>query len=394
MGNTVNLAVLTNYHLEKMGGAEEALDRLARLWQAAGHRVTLFASPPRRGSNYHVRPWQPAYDLVHIPRPFSTRFGLFRYFTYLEKVHRVRPFDLVFACDSYWAGHVAGQFAVRNQVPFVVCSQGSDVMDGSRFARRWPTRGRMIQALRRADGVVAISRYMEKQMRELADPPGVRRILANGWPDEWDSVPAPPRPTPHDYLFSMGRLIELKGFHILVQAYARIRANHPRLGLVIAGDGPYRGNLARLAQSLGIPVVEGEAMPQTAPPWLWLPGFIHGDKKLAVLRNALAGISPSIRQEPMSLVVFEMLAGGVPVVGSNVGGTPDIVLPGTNGTLFKPADPADLARCLDELIGTPGLRDKLAANAAASVAPYRWSHVARRYLDLFEEVVRRRKQAA
>ncbi len=42
----LRIGLLTNYHLECMGGAEEAYDQLGSLWHAHGHRVTLFSTPP------------------------------------------------------------------------------------------------------------------------------------------------------------------------------------------------------------------------------------------------------------------------------------------------------------------------------------------------------------
>ena len=89
----------------------------------------------------------------------------------------------------------------------------------------------------------------------------------------------------------------------------------------------------------------------------------------------------------MSLVLFEALCCGLPVIGSEVGGTPDIVLPGVNGELFPAEDSDRLAACLDRLLADPGELQRLAQAAAPSVEAHRWSKVAQRYLELFEEVI-------
>jgi glycosyltransferase involved in cell wall biosynthesis len=95
----------------------------------------------------------------------------------------------------------------------------------------------------------------------------------------------------------------------------------------------------------------------------------------------------------MSLVLFEMLCCGVPVVGSRVGGTPDIVQPGVNGELFSAGDAEDLAGQLDRLLTNEAERDRLARQAAPSVEAYRWSRIAPAYLELFAEVIAARRRA-
>jgi glycogen(starch) synthase len=388
----LRIGVVTNYHLEQVGGAEEVLDCLATLWQAAGHHVVLFCTPPRRRA-VHRRPWSPTYDVVRMPRAFSSRFGLSRYVRRLHRAHRKTPFDVLLACDVYWAGHVARRFAQRAAVPYVVCSQGSDLMHGSRFVGRWLTCRRLIAALQQADGVVCISRYMQRQAHTLAAPRGLQRIIRNGWPDSWHQQPVPPRLLQEPYLLAMGRMVPLKGFQTVLDAFAALRPHYPNLALVLAGDGPYRQPLVQRARERGLPVWQGSQPPACGAGGVWFPGFVHGERKRALVGHALLGVSPSIRQEPMSLVLFEMLSSGVPVVGTNVGGTPDIVQPGVNGALVPPDDPAALQECLQRLLDDEPHRRDLAAAAASSVEPFRWSRIAQQYIELFFDVVDNRHAA-
>src|SRR5262245_61563942 len=101
----MRIGIITNYHLEQVGGAEEVIDRLATLWLGDGHDDAVFAAPAR--SERPTRPWQPAYRHIPLGRVFSSRFGLSRYVRALRRAHSTLPFDVVLACDAYWAGHVA-----------------------------------------------------------------------------------------------------------------------------------------------------------------------------------------------------------------------------------------------------------------------------------------------
>lgn len=389
----MNIGILTNYHLDQVGGAEEALDRLALNWQRTGHSVVMFSSPGKKTARQ--RPWQRTYPHVKIPRPFSTRFGLSRYVRYLIREHDQRPMDILLTMDTYWAGHVARLFHARRNVPCVVCSQGGDVMHGSRFLRRSVCKERMSQAIRDADAVVCISRYVGEMLHALATPRGIVRTIHNGWPEEWSSeVPGAKLPAPivsGQYLFSMGRGVELKGFQTVIDALARLRPRYPDLGLVIAADGPYLPTLWEQATRLGLaPQKDLPASPIAGG--VYLPGFVHGEVKRSLAHRATLGVLPSIRQEPQSLALLELLCGGVPVLASNVGGNPDMVKPGVNGDLFTAADSGELASKIDALLSRPQELAKLAAGAAPSVEAFRWDRIADEYLELFREVLIRTNQ--
>jgi glycosyltransferase involved in cell wall biosynthesis len=385
----MHIAILTNYHLEKVGGAEEAIDRLAAGWQHSGQRVTLFASPPRAGWKGSPRPWQPAYPVVRIPRPRSTTFGLRQYVRDLGRIHAAQPFDILFACDAYWPGHVARLFARKSGVPYVLNSQGSDIMEGSRFLKGPLKRRRIVRTLADADGIACISSYMRSRVETLAKPRGRIALIPNGWPDEW-AVQAPAaRIVPAPYLLGIGRLIALKGFQTAIAAYVQSACRN--YGLVIAGDGDYRPQLEAQALESGLPVISHVEPPPGQPPWIWLPGFVHGEHKRSIVQHAALGVVPSIRQEPLGIVVLEMLCSGVPVLGSRVGGIPDIIQPGVNGDLFEANDVRGLSACLQSLLLQPDRLTRLAAGTRESVAPFRWNLIAETYVRFFGQIVASRR---
>ena len=82
------------------------------------------------------------------------------------------------------------------------------------------------------------------------------------------------------------------------------------------------------------------------------------------MRAATVTILPS-RSDNCPLVIIESLAVGTPVIGSRVGGIPEVVRDGIDGFLVPPDDPQALAAKLDLVLANAGLREKLRANARA-----------------------------
>jgi hypothetical protein len=78
-------------------------------------------------------------------------------------------------------------------------------------------------------------------------------------------------------------------------------------------------------------------------------------------------VIPSTVSEGLPMVALEAMQWGVPVIGSNVGGIPEIVREGVNGFLFPPKDAVALADCLQRLWDDTGLLGQMRANAFATI---------------------------
>ena len=95
--------------------------------------------------------------------------------------------------------------------------------------------------------------------------------------------------------------------------------------------------------------------------------------------------------EAFGNVFAEALASGLPIIGSSIGGIPDLVEHGTNGLLVKPGNIEALAGAIRYLADDPELRQEMAQrNRAKAEANLEWSHVTRRYLATYEAIQNRR----
>lgn len=166
----------------------------------------------------------------------------------------------------------------------------------------------------------------------------------------------PFRRSEHLIVGSVGRMHEVKGHEILVQAFIRLLQLEPalaeRLRLVIVGDGPLKPRLERSLQAVGLADLA------------WLPGDRSDIDQ--ILRTFDFFVLPS-RAEGISNTILEAMATGLPVIATRVGGNSELVQNDVTGQLVPVDDPlaiAEVLRCWSQ----DALRSKRLGNAARRIA--------------------------
>ena len=155
--------------------------------------------------------------------------------------------------------------------------------------------------------------------------------------------PEPPPPPAEPRLLAIGRLIPIKGFDVLLRAFARARGLNPSLTLTIAGGGPLEAELRR-----------------AAPPGVTLLG--HVETVGALLEQHAIVVVPS-RGEGFGMVALEAAERGRAAIVSSVGGLPEIVAHEETGVVVAPDDPHALADAMVSLAGSPERARTLGAAA-------------------------------
>jgi glycosyltransferase involved in cell wall biosynthesis len=150
-----------------------------------------------------------------------------------------------------------------------------------------------------------------------------------------DNMPPPARPVAEAILF-VGRLTDLKGVDYLIRAIPiAARKLGRRLTLTIAGDGPDRSSLEKLAGRLGVEVR--------------FTGWLQSEAKYDTMRQADLLAVPSLWPEPFGMVGIEAGCLGLPAVGYAVGGIPDWLLAGETGEI-APGDPPTVEGLADAMV--------------------------------------------
>jgi hypothetical protein len=205
---------------------------------------------------------------------------------------------------------------------------------------------------REAEFVVGVSDFSRDDLRrrcpQSADK--IHRVYNGLRPDDFPAA-QPERPGPL-HLVSVGRLIEFKGFHHLIDAVGLLRDRGLDVTLDIIGEGPWRDTLMAQIQSLGL------------TERVQLSGVLSQESIKARLASAQAFVlaccvAANGATDILPTVIMEAMAARLPVVSTRIAGVPEMVGDGTTGLLVPPADPPALADALNRLAADPALRARL-----------------------------------
>jgi len=161
---------------------------------------------------------------------------------------------------------------------------------------------------------------------------------------------------------AVGRLVPVKRFPLLIDALIRLKAAHPDLRAVVAGEGYERPALESLIRAHG------------AEDWIDLPGFVDDDALLDLYRSAWVVASSSLR-EGWGMTVTEAGACGTPSVATRIGGHEDAVDDGKSGILVEGVD--DMVAALDAVLVDEVLRRRLGVGALDHASRLTWDATAR-----------------
>ena len=158
-------------------------------------------------------------------------------------------------------------------------------------------------------------------------------------------------------VISVGRLIGLKGGHVIIEAIRQ----QPRLYFVVVGTGPDRARLEALAESLGIAErvhFFGEVRHTELPP---------------LLRGADLFVQPSVGEEAFGISVIEAMACGLPVLVSDNWGLREVVINHESGLLVAPGMVDAWAEALCHLLEHPEIAARMGeAGRARAVERFTW----------------------
>ena len=288
----------------------------------------------------------------------------------VREVERDRP-DVICVFFGVPGGPGAWWARRRRGVPYVLALRGSDVprpeLAKHQFLHHF-TKPVLRRVYRAAAGIVSVSDGLRQAA--LAVEPGVEiEVIPNGIDTEWFTAAAP-KPDSFDRteLLFVGRLRDFKGVQHIIRAMPDIAG---RLGkpvrLTVAGDGPYRPDLERLA-----------AETVRAPSQVHFAGWMEREPLRAAYETAHLFVLPSL-VEGHPNVVLEGMAMGLPCIATDAPGIREAVSHGRDGLLTPPESPSAIAEAVISLMSDASRRREMSRAAREKAESMSWDRIAQRY---------------
>ncbi|HEX6261369.1 MAG TPA: glycosyltransferase family 4 protein [Actinomycetota bacterium] len=283
--------------------------------------------------------------------------------------------EIVLFGHGYPLGELGPGVKAATGVPYAMLTHGLEFM----LAAMPVVRSRMRRAFSEARVVFTVSRFMQHKLRRAIPwqvprmplPPGVD--LERFHPGV-SGLEVRARHGLSDRLVvaCISRLVPRKGQDVLLRAWPRVLRHVPDAALMLVGDGPHRGALARLRSRVDGTVVFAGEVPEEE-----LPAYYAACDVFAMpCRDERFGFEV----EGLGIVYLEAAASARPVIAGRSGGAPEAVLDGETGFVVDGADVADVTEALVALLRDPSEARRLGkAGRARAEREWGWDVVIRRF---------------
>lgn len=337
-------------------------------------------SPQPWGSNRNLRDYEYDNVRVYYPRFFHAPVEFFRkrlgdsfFKAALRIIKREKlEFDLIHAHFTWPSGYAAVKLGRAYGVPSVITIHE----DRDWFLKEYTSGNEKIYwTWKNADTLIRVNQKDIPLLKEFN--PNVFHI-PNGFDpkrlpfmDKEEARSILRLPSNVKVLFSLGNLIERKGFRYLIDAMSLVVRERKDVVCYIGGNGPLRDRLQKQINELGL------------QEHVKLLGFVPDDQLKYWMNAADLFVLPSL-SEGNPTVMFEALGVGLPFVGTAVGGVPEIITSEDYGLLCPPKDPKCLAEKILIALEKEWNREKIMNYADQ----YTWGNVVNQILEVYQCLLR------
>lgn len=372
----MRILILTTTLDERCGGGRYSWEIVKRLQGVAGVHVRIAVADTSG---------KPQEERV-LPRAG----GFYTSFFFLFKLRRMASgVDIVHCFDGYplaWYGLCA---VLGRKSRLIINGVGTRaVLPLARLKEHgwslteWCKAKLLIFAYRRADRIISISHYTQRQIALYVRNVKVKsRLIFLGVDQKAFAGSARDRPHVPVRILSVGALKWRKGQHITLQALALLKGHFPGISLTVVGDTGsfgYDRMLQSFAQELG--------KDSTVT-------FLHGIDETELKRHYEAHdvfVMPSLQRgehfEGFGLVYLEAAALGLPSVGCWETGAEDAIRDGETGYLVPQHDPQAVAEAIAKIISNAVEYTRLSRNAVEFARGLTWENTVEEYVRVYREI--------
>jgi glycosyltransferase involved in cell wall biosynthesis len=363
----MDVLIVTSLEIPHAGGLSTHVQLLLEELRAHGHTVRLIEGKQTSQS----KPRKLA--LLLASGGHRDRYRASAFWDHVKSIQRAvkselgrRKPDLVHSHDAAASAAIATSAALA-RIPLVQTVHGPMLYETrSGMGPGWPNYFSVVEQAERT-AFAKVARFIavdSGQARILADDYGVSKerieVIFNCVNEKVIrslAAGAPPIEPPRPYFLVPRRLVPKTGVRFAIEAISKL--NDSNAHLLIAGDGPQKEELERLASHLGV------------SQRVWFLGAVERGKLMPLFAAATAVIVPSVPSEGVieatSLAVTEAMAAGTVPLASAIGGLAELIENEATGLLVPPGDASALAGAMRRLLHKPDVRGRLISAASAKV---------------------------
>ncbi|NLW27533.1 glycosyltransferase family 4 protein [Acetivibrio saccincola] len=182
-------------------------------------------------------------------------------------------------------------------------------------------------------------------------------------------------------IFFVGRLVNEKGVHVLIDSVPKVLQYYNDAKFVIAGKGPQLEHLKAKANYMGVSHK------------VYFTGYVSDEELSKIYKCADVAVFPSL-YEPFGIVALEGMVANVPVVVSDTGGLSGIVEHGVDGMKSYTGNANSLADSILEILHKPDKAEKMKENALKKVhSIYNWKVITDKTIEVYKNIINESKKA-
>ena len=381
----MRVALVSDWYYPKVGGVASHMHHLAIHLRERGHEVAIVTNDLETGKEEELE--KLGIELVKVPGVVSPILGI--NLTYGLKSNRelgeyLKDFDVIHSHHAFTPLALKAVKAGRNLGKATLLTTHS--ISFSHESRLWEALGITIPLFSHYLGfpheIIAVSRAAEAFIRHFTDAPV--RVIPNGVDDDvFRPLGEGEKERLKGELGIEGRVVlyvsrmsPRKGPHILLNAFQNLSKEMDDVTLVMAGSGEMLPFLRAQAKFLGI---------EDRVRFL---GYVEDSLLPGLFGMADVFVLPSTTAEAFGIVILEAMAAGVPVVATDVGGIPEIIMNSESGLLVPPGNELELRNAIRRVLKDRELAVELGSNGRRAVEErYSWNRVTEEIEKAYEDAL-------
>lgn len=369
-----SILIVAPYFFPDGGGMENYAYQVAKKLVTKNYKVTVLCMSKLKDSlemidKIKIVRKKCNFVISNTPIKLSLIFDIF-------KLIKKNNFDVIHAHTPVpFAVDMAALASKIKNIPLIITYHANTLFKGGKLTDLIAAPYLLIQyfTLKIAKKIITVSKKTDNSLNRWSNkinviPPGVNldKFQYSTYPDKTKNI----------LLVSpLSRAYPSKGVNTLLQAVKMVKTHINDFKVYIAGDGDLKQQYIDYANNNDL---SDNIVFLGKKPYSEIPN---------IFKNSNIIVIPSIKSEGTPTVISEAMASGRPIIGTTIGGIPDLIENGKNGVLINPNNPKELAENIINLLKDPDQSAKMGQQGRQlAEQKYSWKKISEQYEKIINNI--------